>query len=231
MTLSDSSERDSTKLEREINELVNFIRDVDDEGVTAAAFGEIRSYIDQYIKYFGRKYRIAGHDADEIEQECLYALQYKAIKDFDPSRGKFRSFAILCIKRHLYSLIKGNNQQKRKVLNQSLSLDEDRGDEGEKLSLINLITEDGLTDTSLTVVEELERRENHNVKKTKLLAKLSRLEQEVCFYYLKQYRYEEIVVKLQEVFPDREITKKTCDNALQRIRMKAHDLAESLDWL
>lgn len=226
MTLSDKSEGDSTDLEREINELVNFIRDIDDENVTATAFAEIRSYIDQYIKYFGKKYRIAGHDSDEIEQECLYALRYKAIEDFDPERGKFRSFAILCIKRHLYSLIKGNNQQKRKVLNQSLSLDEDRGDSGESLSLINLITEDGPT-----VVEELEIRENHNVKITKLLAKLSKLEQEVCSYYLKQYRYEEIVVKLQEQFPDREITKKTCDNALQRIRQKAHDLAKSLDWL
>jgi len=226
MTLSDKPERDSTNLDWEINELVNFVRNMDDEGVTAIAFGEIRSYVDQYIKLFGRKYKIAGHDADEIEQECLYALRYKAIEDFDPSRGKFRSFAILCIKRHLYSLIKGNNQQKRKVLNQSLSLDEDRGDEGENLSLINLITED-----RPTVVEELENRENHNVKKTKLLARLSRLEQEVCFYYLKQYRYEEIVEVLQEKFPDREISKKGIDNALQRIRTKAHNLAKSLDWL
>ncbi len=224
MTLSDNAERDS--IEEQINCLVDFIREVDDDDVTATAFAEIRSYLDQYIKLFGRKYRIAGHDADEIEQECLYALRYKAINDFDPKRGKFRSFAILCIKRHLYSLIKGNNQQKRRVLNQSLSLDEDRGESGESLSLIDLVTEDGPN-----VVEELESKEVHDFQKSKLFSKLSQLEQEVCKHYLCQDHYEEIVEKLQDMFPDREITKKTVDNSLQRIRMKAQELAKSLDWL
>jgi len=224
MTLSDKPGRDS--IEEQINSLVSFVRDFDDDDVTAAAFAEIRAYLDQYIKLFGRKYRIAGHDSDEIEQECQYALRYKAINDFDPTRGKFRSFAILCIKRHLYSLIKGNNQQKRKVLNQSLSLDEDRGENGESLSLIDLVTEDGPN-----VVEELESREIHDFQKSKLFSRLSQLEQEVCKYYLRQYHYEEIVDQIQGMFPDREITKKTVDNSLQRIRQKAQELAKSLDWL
>ncbi len=175
---------------------------------------------------FGRKYKIAGHDADEIEQECLFALRYKAIEDFDPRRGKFRAFAILCIKRHLFSLIKGNNQQKRRVLNQSLSLDEDRSEGGENLSLASLIAED-----ALTADEEMEREENHQLKQDKLLDKLSKLEQEVLKLYLQQFHYDEIVEKLEKLFPDKRISKKTVDNSLQRIRSKAQDLAKMLDWI
>ncbi len=128
-----SNEGDKT-YEYEVTILVKLVRDDDCQ----ESFGELRKYLSGYIQLSGRNYRIPGCDADEIEQECLYALRYKAIEDFNPKRGKFRSFAILCMKRHLFSIIKGSNQQKRRVLNNSLSLDEDRS-EGDGLSLGNLI--------------------------------------------------------------------------------------------
>jgi len=214
-------ERDKAKLEQEISILV--VKARDDSGL---AFEKLREYLDQYIKLFSRKYRIAGCDADEIEQEALYALRYKAIEDFNPERGKFRSFAILCIKRHLFSLIKANNQQKRTVLNQSLSLDEDRSEDGESLSLASLIAEDGLT-----ADQEFERNENNNLKKSRLLSKLSPLEQEVLKLYLRQYHYDEIVDELNKIFPGKKITKKAVDNGLQRVRFKAQELARSLEWI
>ena len=220
MALS-KEERDKAKLEQEISILV--VKARDDSGL---AFEKLREYLDQYIKLFSRKYRIAGCDADEIEQEALYALRYKAIEDFNPERGKFRSFAILCIKRHLFSLIKANNQQKRTVLNQSLSLDEDRSEDGESLSLASLIAEDGLT-----ADQEFERNENNNLKKSRLLSKLSPLEQEVLKLYLRQYHYDEIVDELNKIFPGKKITKKAVDNGLQRVRFKAQELARSLEWI
>jgi len=211
--------------EDEIITLVAFIKNVDDL-YGSEAFAKVRSYLDQYIKLFSKKYRIAGHDADEIEQECLYALRYKAVEDFDASRGKFRSFAILCIKRHLYSIIKGNNQQKRKVLNTSISLDSERGDENDHLSLINLVVEH-----SPDASEGLETQEDFNYRKEKLLSKLSLLEKEVCKLYLKQYRYDEIVAELKAKFPGKHITRKTIDNSLVRARSKAQYLLKNLDWL
>ncbi|KKL88893.1 hypothetical protein LCGC14_1920170, partial [marine sediment metagenome] len=181
------------------------------------------------IKLFGRRYRIPGCDADEIEQECLYALRYKAIEDFDGTRGKFRSFAILCIKRHLFSLIKSSKQQKRRVQNESLSLDESRSDE-EGLNLGSLISRSGPTE-----VEFLEKEEDHLLKRDKLISRLSRLEQEVLKLYLAQNRYDEMVEKLKVInakdkFTDRKINKKSVDNALQRARSKAQNLADQLDW-
>lgn len=220
MTLSDN-EGGKTRLEAEVITLVYLARNENE-----VAFLELHSYLDKYIKLFSRKYRIPGCDADEIEQEALYALRYKAIEDFDPGRGKFRSFAILCIKRHLFSLIKANNQQKRIVLNQSLSLDEDRSEGGESLSLASLITEDGLT-----ADEEFERNENYKQKQDKLLEKLSAFEQETLKLYLQQYHYDEIVEELRKIFPEKKVNKKSVDNSLQRVRAKAQHLAKLLDWV
>jgi len=215
-------EGDGAKLEIQIAILVNKVRN----GESGNAFVTLKNYLDSYITLFGRKYKIHGCDSDEIEQECLYALRYKAIEDFDSSRGKFRSFAILCIKRHLFSLIKGNNQQKRRVLNTSRSLDEDRSEDGDGLSLINLITEEGPT-----AIEKIEKNENNDANTAKLIEKLSPLEREVLILYLKQCRYDEIVDGLTKLFPQKNITKKTADNALQRVRQKAQNLTEHLDWL
>jgi RNA polymerase sporulation-specific sigma factor len=217
MALS-NTERDK---EEEIATLVRFVRDADNE----QAFSELRQYLEYYIKLFGRKYRIPGCDPDEIEQECLYALRYKAIEDFNPERGKFKSFAILCIKRHLFSLIKGNNQLKRRVLNTSLSLDEDRSEDGENLSLVSVIVED-----SLTVDDELAKTEHHEMRQHRLLAKLSKLEQEVLKLYLQQLHYDEIVKELKKMFPGKNCNRKQIDNALQRVRQKAQEMGKNMEW-
>jgi len=200
--------------------LVNAVRELRDE----SAFIELQRCLEFYVRLFGNMYKIPGCDSDEIEAECWYALRYKAIEDFNPARGKFLSFAILCIRRHLFSIIKGNNQQKRRALNESLSLDENRGEDGD-LSLINLVVKSGKP-----ADEELSDAESRQNKRDRLLRRLSKLEREVCKLYLSQYHYDEIVDSLEEVFPDRNITKKTVDNALQRARSKAHKLAKKLDF-
>lgn len=204
--------------EVEIIKLVNSVRETGCE----KSFVELKQYVTQYIEVFGKKYRIPGCDADEIEQECLVALRYKAIEDFNPSRGKFKSFAILCIKRHLFSLIKGGNQHKRRVLNESLSLDEERSEDGDNLSLASLVSRN-----EPSVHEEAVRKESFNIRKSRLLSKLSRLEQEVCKLYLQQYHYDEIVDFLKDVFPNKKISKKLVDNALVRCRSKAQELIEN----
>lgn len=220
MTLSPKDERGNIN-EEQITVLVSQVRE-DDNNV---AFQSVKAYLGYYIKLFGRKYKIPGCDSDEIEQECLYALRYKAIEDFNPERGKFKSFAILCIKRHLFSLIKGNNQLKRRVLNTSVSLDEDRSENGESLSLVSIITHD-----SPNIDDQLAKAENTDRHRHKLLSKLSILEQEVFKLYLQQLHYDEIVHELKKMFPDKRVTKKTVDNSLQRIRQKAQQMANGLDW-
>ncbi len=209
------------KTEEQIITIVDLVR----EDACEASFGQLRTYLSSYIKLFERKYRIPGCDADEIEQECLFALRYKAIEDFNPDRGKFRSFAILCMKRHLFSIIKGSNQQKRRVLNESLSLDEDRS-EGDDLSLNNLITKD-----ELSIVEKIEKRETKLATKNRLLSKLSKLEQEVFKLYIRQYPYDEIAMELEVIFLGKQFSKKSVDNALVRVRQKAQKMDNDVAFL
>ncbi len=214
-------DRTDEQNEEQIAGLVHLVREDDCE----SSFCELRAYLSSYISLFERRYKIPGCDADEIEQECLYALRYKAIEDFNPSRGKFRSFAILCMKRHLFSIIKGSNQQKRRVLNESLSLDEDRS-EGDHLSLSNLITKG----SEISVVERLEKEELTTATKTRLLSKLSRLEQEVFKLYIQQYPYDEIAQELERIFPNKRFSKKSVDNALVRLRLKAQNMSKNIEW-
>lgn len=206
--------------EQHINRLVLSVRDNDNE----QAFKKLKDYLDFYIKFFGYKYKIPGCDSEEIEQECLVALRYKAIDDFNPARGKFRSFAILCIRRHLFSLIKSGTQQKRRVLNESLSLNEDHSDGGDNLSLINLVVKE-----EKSADEEVINQENKSNQCNKLLAKLSKLEKEVFLLYIQQYHYEEIAFEVKKLLK-KKITKKTVDNALCRIKLKAHQLAKNMDF-
>lgn len=209
------NEGDQAKEENEIILLVTEVR----QNYSRVAFDELYEYLSSYISLFGRKYRIPGCDADEIAQECLFALRFKAIEDFNPTRGKFRSFAILCMKRHLFSIIKASTQQKRRVLNESLSLNEDRS-EGEDLSLANLITKD-----QLSTVDKLEKAEILSITKARLLSKLSRLEQEVFKLYIRQYAYQDIAEALEEIFPGRKFSKKSVDNSLVRIRQKSRTMS------
>lgn len=188
------------------------------------SFRRIREYLNSYITLFERKYRIPGCDADEIEQECLFALRFKAIEDFNPTRGKFRSFAILCMKRHLFSIIKASSQQKRRVLNESLSLDEDRGEKGNNdLSLNNLISREEPPD-------DLERTECNDLLTSKLMAQLSKLEQEVFKLYVGQNSYQEITKELNKIFPDKKYAIKSTDNALSRIKSKSAHLGVNVDF-
>lgn len=207
-------QNEGDQTEERIITLVASVRQAECE----SAFGELREYLSSYISLFEKKYRIPGCDADEIAQECLFALRFKAIEDFNPVRGKFRSFAILCIKRHLFSIIKASSQQKRRVLNESLSLDEDRS-EGDDLSLANLITKD-----KLSTVEKLEKAEITLIIKQRLLSKLSRLEQEVFKLYIQQYPYDEIAAELEKIFPSKQFSKKSVDNSLVRVRQKAQSM-------
>lgn len=212
-----------TDPEENIKKLIKIVLESNDENLAQAAFVRLRQYVDNYIKLFSRKYKIPGHDEDEIEQECLFALRFKAIQDFDEKRGKFKTFATLCIRRHLYSIIKASEQQKRRVQNTALSLyDNWSDDEGNDLSLINLVV-----NNDLSVSEQIEHEELVELKKEKLLSKLSDLEKEVLKWRLLNYRYEEIVEKLKAKFPDKKINKKVIDNSLVRCRQKGRELRDN----
>jgi DNA-directed RNA polymerase specialized sigma24 family protein len=87
------------------------------------AYNEIEHRIKGKIIYIVNQFYIPGCNFDDIYQEALFALRFKAIIDYRKEKiGKkgpypFDKFAILFIRRHLSTLLKSSFQNKRKALN------------------------------------------------------------------------------------------------------------------
>lgn len=206
-------------------ELICIIKTSNKKENTDAAFEEISDRLKPRIQKLVNRFNIAGFDSSDIMQEALFALRFKAIKDYNSDRGKgigwapFDRFAILCIRRHLSTEYKASYQNKKRVLNSSLSLNQESSRSGpgdEELSLINIIaSSDDL------IVNQIEDKEYYVDLMTRLIKNLSSFEKEVFLLYAQKYSYEEIADQINENRVKVKINIKGVDNALSRIKHKA----------
>ena len=212
--------------------LVNIVRKSRKKEKINEAFNEIISILDVKIKQISYKINIAGFGFNDIYQEALYALRYKAIKDYDPDRGStdepypFDKFAMLCMRRHLATIRKTSYQNKKKVLNFSISLDQERGDYGgageDQFTLMDLIPQ-----TTGSVIDKIEKTEYYKQLFDSLFEKLSSFEREVFILYIKKYSYEQItkiINKKRNIMQNRKIDVKSVDNAIVRIKHKSKNV-------
>lgn len=211
-------------------ELVEIVRGRSRSKRQNSAYNEIEKRIKIKILYIIRKFYIPGFNFDDILQEALFALRFKAIPDYDGSRGSgpepypFDKFAVLCIRRHLSTILKGSYQYKKKALNTSLSLDQDRGSHEDE----NLYLSDILPKTNTTVIDMVGEREYYKMLFNNLYLKLSKLEKSVFILYTYKFSYDEITDKINIIYKKRGANKKvnikSVDNALSRIKMKAKEI-------
>ncbi len=196
------------------------------------AYEEIENRIKPKIMYIVRQFYIPGCNEFDILQEALFALRFKAIPDYNKNKmGKkglypFDKFAILCIRRHLSTLLKSSFQNKRKALNTSLSLDQDRSEQSEKsLFLIDIIPK-----TEGTILDDLKDKEYYTILLRKLYQKLSKFEKKVLKLYVYKYSYDQITKILNDYYKDKGIKRKldikSIDNALSRLKQKAKEIYE-----
>jgi RNA polymerase sporulation-specific sigma factor len=212
-------------------DLVNKIRESDCQEVVNDAFEKVVNGLETKIKKIAGKFKIPGHTFDDTYQECLYALRYKAIKDYDEQRGAevgkpapFDRFALLCIRRHLATTLKASHQNSVRPLNEGKSLDQDRSQDNDELSLINIVCS-----TKGDILSEIQDKENFKVLMSRLLAKLSPFERQVFMLYARQFTYEEIAEHINGVESElEEVNIKGVDNALSRIKNKARTIAERI---
>ena len=193
------------------------------------AYNEIQYRIKPKIMYIVRQFYIPGCSTEDIYQEALYALRFKAILDYNKKKGKygpypFDNFAILCIRRHLSTLLKSSFQNKKKVLNTSISLDKNRNDDSvDVLFLSNILSE-----TDGTISDLIENKEYYVDLFSKLFKKLSKFEKKVLILYTQKYSYEEITNIIKIDYRKNNIKKKinikSVDNALSRIKMKGRQI-------
>ncbi len=84
------------------------------------AFIEIFQSLKRIILYRTKKYFFYGGDKDDVMQEAMIGL-FKAINAYDENKtASFKTFALLCIKRHLITVLKNSNSRKNKILNMAI---------------------------------------------------------------------------------------------------------------
>ena len=98
-----------------------------------------------FVRTKARSYFLIGADHEDIVQEGMIGL-YKAIRDYREDRLKsFRAFAELCITRQIITAIKTATRQKHIPLNNYVSLNRPIYEEDSDRTLLDVITEDGLS--------------------------------------------------------------------------------------
>tara|TARA_Y100000310_G_scaffold311548_1_gene357927 strand:- start:14391 stop:15143 length:753 start_codon:yes stop_codon:yes gene_type:complete len=185
------------------------------------AFEELLKRLNSRIMQIVIQFYIPGLSQDDIYQEALSALRYKAIPNFDNAKiGKgpnpFDKFAVLCIRRHLSTVLKQSWQVKRRALNTSISLDQDRNkNSDEQLFLSDIIA---ITDGN--ILESLEDKEYYKKLFGNLYKKLSKFEKIVFKLYIQKYSYEEMTDVINRSCKEEVVNVKSIDNALSRIKEK-----------
>lgn len=212
---------------QENDKLVDWVRKYkacqDDE-----SFQEIVKALHGYLQHLSLKkfYHIPGHNSDDVYQEGLRALYEKAIPDYREEKGAFMSFAKLCIRRHIITVLKSSNNGKQKPLNGSMSLDYPTGKRDED----GPVPVSGLLSTGdEDIVELFGRVESHTRLKAALLEKLTPLEARVLDCYLQNMSYLNIVEAMNKNRRGKNrVDPKVVDNALCRIKKKAAEIEREL---
>jgi len=180
---------------------------------------EITDYIMDKYKYLVRKranamFLIGGENEDLI-QEGMIGL-FKAIRDFKEEReSSFYHFADLCISRQIYNAVEASGRKKHQPLNSYISLSEQDAENSSVFPDMFLNMDSGNPEQLLI------DRENMAIMEAELNRRLSKMEKEVMYYYLKGLNYRQIaeIMKKQP---------KAIDNALQRIKGKLSNIEEGL---
>lgn len=165
----------------------------------------------ELVKTKINKYYIVGAEKDDIFQEGMIGL-YKAIKSFNNDKqSSFKTFANICIERHLITAIKSSTRQKHIPLNSYLSLNTSAYDNNdESVELIDTFDSHTIEDP----LEIMMKKEAYLEINTSIDKSLSDFEKKVLNRFIKGESYVTIAKRLDSPV-------KSVDNAMQRIRKKA----------
>lgn len=157
--------------------------------------------INSITEKFRVKYSLSTEDAEEMRQEASIAL-YDAALSYNPDRGvSFGLYAKICIKNRLTSILfrRGKSIKAEYI-----------DDENEPASKVE----------NQTPEEVVINRESFSEIKKRICQSLTDLERSVFDLYIAGASYEDISTALG-------ISKKSADNAMQRIKAKLKKLYQS----
>ena len=169
------------------------------------------------VRQITRPYFLAGGDSEDLIQEGMVGL-LAAIREYDPGRAaSFRTYAEVCIKHRLLSVVKAAARDKHTPLNNSVSFEtplfDGKGD-GYAYRAPGRQWEDP--------EEIFLSREAFRERMEALMGQLSGFEANVLRLYLNGLSYSEIAAEVNK-------SPKSVDNAVQRIRRKLAQQTSSGD--
>lgn len=160
------------------------------------------------VNKIARSYFLTGGDIEDLVQEGMIGL-YKAIKTFKKGKtASFMTYAGTCVKNQIQTAVRIASSEKNMVLSTALPIDskESFDDEEEEIEIV-------LPSPLPKPDEKVENKENFETITKKIVKSLSQLELKILISYLKGYNYSEIAQQ-------NNISKKSVDNALSRIKTK-----------
>ena len=158
------------------------------------------------VRTCARPYFLIGGDSEDLIQEGMVGL-IKAVREYDPLRdASVRTFAEICIRNRLFSVLRAASRDKHAPLNQSVPLDTPFFDGNSYTAGIRDMAQGNPEDLIL----DRERAESllSGVRK-----QLSEFETKILGYYLDGLSCREIAEAVGK-------SPKSVDNAVQRVRRK-----------
>ena len=165
--------------------------------INSGKYEYLTQLINRYMPYIIKisdKYRGSGIDVEDLIQEGTLALFF-AVKSYDQTKSSFSSFASICINRSIVSSLRSYYAAHHVPENLISPLDD-------------VVLFDDNSPENILIEKEAFDSFADTIKKN-----LSKLEYNVFYEFLSGSSYAEISDKLN-------ITVKSVDNALKRIRIK-----------
>lgn len=175
------------------------------------SFEAIIAALKPIIHYYAKQFFAQGNDEDDMRQEARFAI-FRLLPDYDESRGTFRSFARLAIRRHLITILKRSKNNRNKPLGTAVSIDAPLDDYNEEETYEGNIIARENPDT-------LERREEMDELLRPLRRKCTKMERKVLDAYIKSDSYLEIAKIIRR-------DSKATDNAVERLKLKARRILD-----
>lgn len=158
------------------------------------------------VRTCARPFFLAGGDSEDLTQEGMVGL-ITAVREYDAGKeASFRTFAEICIRSRLYSVLRASARDKQQPLNQSLSLDDSHFDSNPLTSGTNNLAQRNPEDFLID-------REHTAALLSGVRKQLSEFEAKVLGFYLDGLSCREIAKAVNK-------PPKSVDNAVQRIRRK-----------
>ena len=195
-------ENDVSELERQPDETLCFLASA---GNRLAEETLVTRY-NRLVRTCARPFFLAGGDSEDLTQEGMVGL-ITAVREYDAGKeASFRTFAEICIRNRLYSVLRASARDKQQPLNQSLSLDDSHFDSNPLTSGTNNLAQRNPEDFLID-------REHTAALLSGVRKQLSEFEARILGYYLDGLSCREIAKAVNK-------PPKSVDNAVQRIRRK-----------